>query len=114
MGVDFGLAEYKGALAGVHLQNMTIQETASTAEAINEDGDIEQIDIYGAKKQLQAEGTVITGGTISALTVGASLTVNNVTYKIENVSVRTSVTGHKTITVSAVAPHAINAGTGGA
>ena len=114
MGVDFGLAEYKGALAGVYLQNVSVQQTSSQAEALNEDGDIEQIDIYGAKEQLQAEGTVITGGTISALAVGATLNVNGVDYKIENISIRNSVTGHKTITVSAVRPIAINAGTGGA
>lgn len=109
MGVVFGLATYKGAVTGLHLQTVTVQQTASTAEAINEDGDIEQIDIYGAKKQLQAEGNVVSGGDISALVVGGTLTVESVAYKIESVSIRETVTGHKTVTVSAVAPYAINA-----
>ena len=111
MAIVFGLAEYKGAIAGVHLQTVNYSEQGSTAEAINEDGDVEQIDVYGAKRQIQAEGNVVENGDLSALTVGASLTVDSVEYKITDISIRTSVTGDQTISVSGVAPLTINGGT---
>ena len=39
--IVFGLATYKGIVAGVHLQSVTYTETASPAEATAEDGNIE-------------------------------------------------------------------------
>lgn len=111
MSIVFGLAEYKGAIAGVHLQTVNYSEQGSTAEAINEDGDVEQIDVYGAKRQIQAEGNVVEGSDLSALKVGAVLTVEGVEYKITDSTVRATGSGHKTISVTGVAPLTINGGT---
>ena len=50
--IVFGLAEYKGAVSGVRLQSVTYGESASTAEAMDEDGYIEQTDVYGKKRTI--------------------------------------------------------------
>lgn len=75
MSIVFGLASFKNAVAGLHLQTVTYGETASSAEAIDEDGNIEQIDMYGKKRTIQCEGNVVAEGDISALTVGGELTI---------------------------------------
>ena len=40
MGIVFGLASYKGAVSGLRLQRVTYGENASTAEALDEEGNI--------------------------------------------------------------------------
>lgn len=104
MAIVFGLATYKTAVAGLHLQSVTYGESASEAEALDEDGNIEQNDVYGKKKTIQCEGNVVAGGDISALTVGGTLTVDSVAYKINSVSVKEMVNGHKTASISGSAP----------
>lgn len=104
MGIVFGLASFKGIVTGLHLQSVTYGESASEAEALDEDGNIEQNDVYGKKKTIQCEGNVVDGGDISALTVGGTLTVAAVDYKITNVSLKESVNGHKTASISGSAP----------
>ncbi len=104
MAIVFGLASFKGAVTGLHLQKVTYGEAASEAEAIDEDGNMEQNDVYGKKKTIQCEGNVVEGGDISALTVGGTLTVDSVAYKINNVQVVELVNGHKTATISGSAP----------
>lgn len=104
MSIVFGLASFKNAVAGLHLQTVTYGETASSAEAIDEDGNIEQIDMYGKKRTIQCEGNVVAEGDISALTVGGELTIGGKKYTIDNVSVRTGVNGHKTASISGSAP----------
>ena len=103
MGVVFGLASYKGAVSGLRLQRVTYGESASTAEALDEDGNIEQTDVYGKKKTIQCEGNVAAGSDF-ALTVGAELTVGGDKFKIDNVSITESVNGHKTASISGSAP----------
>lgn len=103
MGIVFGLSSYKGAVAGLHLQRVTYGESASTQDAIDEDGNIEQTDIYGKKKTIQCEGNVVEGGTF-ALTVGGTLTVGGDNFKIENVNITENVNGHKTASISGSAP----------
>ena len=104
MSIVFGLAAYKGAVTGLRLQRVTYGETASTAEAMDEDGNIEQTDVYGKKKTLQCEGNVIEGNDFGNVKVGAELTVKGETFKIDNVSITESVNGHKTASISASAP----------
>lgn len=104
MSIVFGLASFKNAVAGLHLQSVTYGETASTAEAIDENGDIEQIDVYGKKRTIQCQGNVVEGGDISALTVGAKLAVSGKDYKIDNVSVTETVNGHKSASINGSAP----------
>ena len=102
--IVFGLATYKGAVTGLHLQSVTYTESGSTAEATDEDGNIEQIDMYAKKRTIQCEGNVTAAGDISALTVGGTLTVGGNSYTIDSVSVKESVNGHKTCSVSGSAP----------
>lgn len=111
MSIIFGLATFAKAVTGLRLQSVTYGETASTAEAMDENGAIEQIDIYGKKKTIQAEGNVVEGGDLKALTIGASLTVSGDTFIIDSVSIKETNTGHKTCSLSGVAPMA--AATGG-
>lgn len=108
--VTFGLASYAGAVSGLHLQTVTYGETGSTAEAIAEDGSIEQVDIYAKKRTIQCEGNVV-GGT-SALAVGGTLEVGGSTFTIDNLSIKESVNGYKTATISGSAPIK-DSGTGG-
>ena len=103
MGIVFGLASYKGAVTGLHLQRVTYSETASTQDAIGEDGNIEQTDVYGKKKTIQCEGNVVDGSGF-ALTVGAKLTVGGDNFTIDNVSITENVNGHKTASISGSAP----------
>ena len=104
MSIVFGLAAYKGAVTGLRLQRVTYGETASTAEAMDEDGNIEQTDVFGKKKTLQCEGNVIEGNDFGNVKVGAELTLKGETFKIDNVSITESVNGHKTASISASAP----------
>ena len=103
MSVVFGLATYKGAVSGLQLQRVTYGETASTADAIDEDGNIGQTDVYGKKKTIQCEGNVTDSG-VSSVTVGGTLTVDGVSFTIDNVSITESVNGHKTASISGSAP----------
>ena len=103
-GIVFGLAEYKNAFAGLHLQDVTYGESATTVEGVDEDGNIEQVDVHSKKRTINFNGNVVKGADLSALTVGGSLTVNNITYKIDSIQVKHSNTGHATCTGSGSAP----------
>ena len=102
--IVFGFATYKGAVAGLRLQSVTYGETCSSVEAPDEDGNIEQIDVYAKKRTIQCEGNVLKDGDLSALTVGAELTVDGNTFIIDSVTIRESVNEHKTCSISGSAP----------
>lgn len=102
-GIVFGIAEYNGDVAGVHLQNLDFGETASTAEALDEDGNVEQIDVYGAKQTVQGDGNVVSGAAV-AIHVRGTVTFNDVTYKITSCNKKYSVNGHCTFSFSGEAP----------
>lgn len=104
MAIVFGFASYKAAITGLHLQKVTYGEDGTVAEALDEDGYVEQQDVYGKKKTIQCEGNVVQGGDLSALKVGADLTVDSVTYKINRLSVVEAVNGHKVATIEGSAP----------
>ena len=87
----------------MQLQRVTYGETASTAEALDENGNIGQTDVYGKKKTIQCEGNVTDSG-MSSVTVGGTLTVGRDKFTIDNVSVTESVNGHKTASISGSAP----------
>ena len=111
-GVVFGLASYAGAVAGLSLQSVTYGESAQMAEAIGEDGEIEQVDVYAKKKTIQCEGNVKSGNS-NALHVGGTLSVDGVDFTIDTVSVKETVTGHKTATITGSAPYNAAGGNGG-
>ncbi len=104
MAIVFGLAEFQGVVTGLTLQTVTIGETASEAEALGEDGVIEQIDVFGKKRTINFTGNVQADGDISALTVGGKLTVNGDEYTLNSVEISTTVNGHRSCTGSGVAP----------
>ena len=103
-GIVFGLAEYAGAVAGLHLTSFTYGESGSAAEAVDEDGNVEQVDVHSKKRTVNFEGNVVQGADRSALTVGATLTVNDIDYKIETISVKYANTAHATASGTASAP----------
>ena len=111
--IVFGLATYKNAVAGLHLQTVNYGESASSAEATDEDGYIEQIDVYAKKRTIQCDGNVTVDADLSALTVGGSLTVDGKTYQIDSVSIREAANGHKPASISGSAPMEKPAGVGG-
>ena len=100
--ITFGTASYKGAVSGLIITSIKQGENGQTAEAMDEDGYIVQVDVYGKKKSLQIEGTV-SGGSL-ALQVGGTLTIGSVEYTIESVEITETNTGHQTASISASAP----------
>ena len=103
-GIVFGLAEYKEAVAGLHLQDVTYGESGSTVEGIDEDDNIEQVDVHSRKRTINFNGNVEDGADLSALTVGADLSVSDVTYKIDSIQIKHTNTGHATCSGSGSAP----------
>ena len=100
--ITFGTASYKGAVSGLIITSIKQGENGQTAEAMDEEGYIVQVDIYGKKKSLQIEGTV-SGGSL-ALQVGGTLTIGSVDYTIESVEITQTNTGHQTASITASAP----------
>ena len=109
--VIFGTAEYKNLSAGLYITSIKKDETSQKAQVMDEDGTIVQIDRYGKERTVQIEATV--KGDISALVVGATLTVDSVDYTIDTVSTTKTNTGHHTASITASAPgEAISSGSG--
>lgn len=106
--IRFGLVKYKGAVSGVRVQSVTYGETSSSAEATDEDGNIEQINVYGKKRTIQCDGNIIDDGDISALKVGASLTVDSQDFTIDSLSIREGVNTHSTISITGSAPISVS------
>ena len=104
MAIIFGLASFKGAVTGLHLTSVQYGENASTAEAVDEDGNIEQVDVYAKKRTIQAQGNVVSGGDISALTVGGTVTFGGKSYRITSVGCAEAPNAHKTFSLSGEAP----------
>ena len=102
--IVFGLASYKGKVEGVHLTNLQVGETASTAEAIDEDGNIEQVDVYGKKRTVSGQGNAATGGDLSALTVGGTLEFDGDEYLITSAGRTYGPNNHATVSFSGESP----------
>ena len=100
--INFGTAAFKGAVTGLIITSIKFGSNAQSAEAMDEDGNIIQVDMYGKKQTVSIEGTV--SGSIAALVAGADLTINSVTYKIESVEVTHTNTGHTNASITASAP----------
>ena len=111
MSIIFGLATYKNAVAGLHLTSVQYGETASTAEAVDEDGNVEQTDVYAKKRTIQAQGNVVSGGDISALTVGGTVTMGGTSYRITSVTKNEAPNQHATFSFNGEAPMVTSGGT---
>ena len=101
--INFGTAAYKNAVAGLIITSIKFGSNAQAAEAMDEEGNIIQVDMYGKKQTVNIEGTVSSGTTL-ALVAGADLTVSGTTYKIESVEVTSTNTGHTNASITASAP----------
>ena len=101
--INFGTAAFKGAVTGLIITSIKFGSNAQSAEAMDEDGNIIQVDMYGKKQTVNIEGTVSSGTTL-ALVAGADLTIDSVTYKIESVEVTSTNTGHTNASITASAP----------
>lgn len=114
MTIVFGFAKFGGCVTGVSLQDVTYGETCSTAEALNENGDVEQTEVYAKKKTITVNGNVHSDHA-DALQVGGSLEVDSVTYIINTVTVKEAINGFKTFSCSGSAPFTVTENdTGGA
>ena len=101
--INFGTATYKNAVTGLIITSIKFGSNAQSAEAMDEDGNIIQVDMYGKKQTVQIEGTVSSGTTL-ALVAGGDLTISGITYKIESVEVTNTNTGHTSASITASAP----------
>ena len=101
--INFGTAAFKGAVTGLIITSIKFGSNAQAAEAMDEEGNIIQVDMYGKKQTVNIEGTV-SSGTSVALVAGAELTVGGTTYKIESVEVTSTNTGHTNASITASAP----------
>ena len=110
--INFGTAAYKNAVTGLIITSIKFGSNAQTAEAMDEDGNIIQVDMYGKKQTVNIEGTVSSGTTL-ALVAGGTLTIGGVAYTIESVEVTNTNTGHTNASITASAPVAAASGGSG-
>ena len=109
--IGFGTAAFQGAVSGIIITSIKQGSTAQAAEAMDENGNIIQVDMYGKKHTLQIEGTV--SGDASAFVAGGSLSVGGVGYKIESADITHTNTGHTTASITASAPIEVTSGGSG-
>lgn len=108
--ITFGTAAYQGAVTGLIITSIKFGSSAQAAEAMDEEGNIIQVDMYGKKQTVNIEGTV--SGDLSGLVAGATLTIDGVAYTIESAEVTSTNTGHTSASITASAPIAASSGSG--
>lgn len=101
--VTFGIVTCSGSITGCYIQDISWGDTCSTAEAMDEQGNIVQIDVYGKKRTFTANATV--NGSVS-LQSGDEIEIAGATYTITSATFKEAVNGHKTFSVSGTAPFA--------
>ena len=102
MSITFGTVAYKDKVTGVYITSIRKDQTGSSVDAMNEAGEVVQIDRYGKKLTIQVDGTV--KDDITALKIGAELTIDGTKYTIDTVSTTQTNTGHYTLSLTASAP----------
>ena len=110
--INFGTAAYKNAVTGLIITSIKFGSNAQSAEAMDEDGNIIQVDMYGKKQTVNIEGTVSSGTTL-ALVAGGTITIDGVAYTIESVEVTNTNTGHTNASITASAPVPASSGGSG-
>ena len=110
--ISFGTAAYQGAVTGLIITSIKFGSSAQAAEAMDEEGNIIQVDMYGKKQTVNIEGTVSSGTTL-ALVAGGTLTIDSVAYTIESVEVTSTNTGHTNASITASAPVPASSGGSG-
>lgn len=99
--VKFGLVTCSGVLTGCYVQDVSWGDTCSTAEAMDEQGNIVQIDVYAKKRTFTANATV--NGDV-AIKSGDKLTIDGHEYTITTATFKEAANAHKTFSVSGTAP----------
>ena len=102
MAITFGTIAYKDKVTGVYISSIKKDQTGSSVDAMNEAGEVVQIDRYGKKLTIQVDGTG--KDDISTLKIGAKLTIDGTEYIIDTVSTTQTNTGHYTLSLTASAP----------
>ena len=108
MSIQFGVT---AGGTGLKFQSATEGTSGSTAEAMDETGNIIQTDVYAKKKTFQGEALVEAGHT-QTIQVGATFTYNGTEYTVDRADYTTTNTGHKKVSISGSAPLG-GTGTGG-
>lgn len=102
MSITFGTVAYKDKVTGVYITSIKKDQIGSSVDAMNEGGEVVQIDRYGKKLTIQVDGTV--KDDITVLKIGAKLTIDGTEYTIDTVSTTQTNTGHYTLSLTASAP----------
>ncbi len=102
---------FPGAVAGLHLTSVQYGETCSTAEAVDEDGNVEQVDVYAKKRTVSGQGNIVSGGSLAALTVGGTLEIGGQSYLITSAGKAYGPNQHATVNFSGEAPMVTSGGT---
>ena len=87
---------------GLKFQTATEGTTATTAEAMDETGNITQTDVYAKKKTFQGEALVEDDHV--EIKAGDTFDYNGVSYKVERAEYTRSNTGHRRVSITATAP----------
>ena len=99
MGIKFGVTS---GGTGLKFQTATEGTSGSTAEAMDETGNIIQTDVYAKKKTFQGEALVDDSHT--KINVGDTFTYNGTTYTVDRADYTETNTGHKRVSISGSAP----------
>ena len=100
MSVTFGVLT---GGTGLKFQSATEGTSGSTAEAMDETGNIIQTDVYAKKMTFQGEA-LVTDEHTENIKVGDEFTYNGTTYTVDKADYTTSNTGHKKVSISGSAP----------
>ena len=100
MSVAFGVL---AGGTGLKFQSATEGTSGSTAEAMDETGNIIQTDVYAKKKTFQGEA-LVTDEHTERIKVGDEFEYNGTTYKVDKADYSRTNTGHEKVSISGSAP----------
>lgn len=96
--VKFGLAEYKGAIAGLKFTSVQTSPNAQKAKLLDEDGEEFQRDYYDHEVVITIEANVT--GDISAVVPGATVTIDDAEYYVDSAQRKRGNTAHETVSLT--------------
>ena len=108
MSIQFGVTP---GGTGLKFQSATEGTSGSTAEAMDEDGNIIQTDVYAKKRTFQGEA-LVTDEHTEKLKVGDKFTYNGIEYTIDRADYSRTNTGHEKVSISGSAPMPVEEGGG--
>lgn len=96
--VKFGLAEYKGAVAGLKFTSLQTSPNAQKTKLLDEEGEEFQRDYYDHEDVITIEANVT--GDISAVVPGATVTIGDVQYYVDSAPRKRGNTAHETVSLT--------------